>query len=448
MRLVKRIPFQMFILNLFASIVCITGIIVMRYNLNEITYNYKNNIEYSVADRLNMSDLSRMMSRHYMVVAWHALEESPEAMAVCEEEAAGLKEDIIGKLDEMNERIAGDEKEQLFHTVYSSAISYFSNAERVFEMSREGNSETAKYYITSYLADFINQITEDIDIMDDYIAEEMRVTTGRMEHSILVARVCEKVCMVCICLTMAVCIILCVSITSRLEKYKDLLEEENDRKSRALGEHKNRMLALQENTIIGMANLIESRDQDTGQHVKRTSRYVELLARAAQRTGYCTDILTDDYVELLVKAAPMHDIGKIVVSDVILRKPGRLTKEEFDTIKEHTSAGGRIVVEVLSGIEEKEYVDIAVQIAEGHHEKWDGSGYPKGLGESDIPICARIMAVADVFDALISKRCYKEAMSVDTAFSIIEESGGSHFDPELARIFVSIRSEIQAVSAE
>ena len=448
MRLVKRISFQMFILNLFASIVCITGIIVMRYNLNEITYNYKNNIEYSVADRLNMSDLSRMMSRHYMVVAWHALEESPEAMAVCEEEAAGLKEDIIGKLDEMNERIAGDEKEQLFHTVYSSAISYFSNAERVFEMSREGNSETAKYYITSYLADFINQITEDIDIMDDYIAEEMRVTTGRMEHSILVARVCEKVCMVCICLTMAVCIILCVSITSRLEKYKDLLEEENERKSRALVEHKNRMLALQENTIIGMANLIESRDQDTGQHVKRTSRYVELLARAAQRTGYCTDILTDDYVELLVKAAPMHDIGKIVVSDVILRKPGRLTKEEFDTIKEHTSAGGRIVVEVLSGIEEKEYVDIAVQIAEGHHEKWDGSGYPKGLGESDIPICARIMAVADVFDALISKRCYKEAMSVDTAFSIIEESGGSHFDPELARIFVSIRSEIEAVSAE
>ena len=220
-----------------------------------------------------------------MVVAWHALEESPEAMAVCEEEAAGLKEDIIGKLDEMNERIAGDEKEQLFHTVYSSAISYFSNAERVFEMSREGNSETAKYYITSYLADFINQITEDIDIMDDYIAEEMRVTTGRMEHSILVARVCEKVCMVCICLTMAVCIILCVSITSRLEKYKDLLEEENERKSRALVEHKNRMLALQENTIIGMANLIESRDQDTGQHVKRTSRYVELLARAAQRTG-------------------------------------------------------------------------------------------------------------------------------------------------------------------
>ena len=448
MKLVKRIPFQMFILNLFASIVCITGIIVMRYNLNEITYNYKNNIEYSVADRLNMSDLSRMMSRHYMVVAWHALEESPEAMAVCEEEAAGLKEDIIGKLDEMNERIAGDEKEQLFHTVYSSAISYFSNAERVFEMSREGNSETAKYYITSYLADFINQITEDIDIMDDYIAEEMRVTTGRMEHSILVARVCEKVCMVCICLTMAVCIILCVSITSRLEKYKDLLEEENERKSRALVEHKNRMLALQEHTIIGMANLIESRDQDTGQHVKRTSRYVELLARAAQRTGYCTDILTDDYVELLVKAAPMHDIGKIVVSDVILRKPGRLTKEEFDTIKEHTSAGGRIVVEVLSGIEEKEYVDIAVQIAEGHHEKWDGSGYPKGLGESDIPICARIMAVADVFDALISKRCYKEAMSVDTAFSIIEESGGSHFDPELARIFVSIRSEIEAVSAE
>lgn len=448
MKLVRRIPFQMFILNLFASIVCITGIVVMRYNLNEITYNYKNNIEYSIADRLNMSDLSRMMSRHYMVVSWHALEKSPEAMLLCEEEAAGLKEDIIDKMDEMNEHMTGDEKEQLFHTVYSNAISYFSNVERVFEMSREGNNETAKYYITSYLAGFINQITEDIDIMDGYIAEEMRVTTDRMEHSIMVARLCERICMVCICVTMAVCIVLCVSITSRLEKYKNLLEEENERKARSLVEHNNRMLAIQENTILGMANLIESRDQDTGQHVKRTSSYVKLLARAARQADYYADVLTDDYVELLTRAAPMHDIGKIVVSDVILQKPGKLTKEEFDTIKEHTTAGGRIVVEVLSGIEEKEYVDIAVQIAEGHHEKWDGSGYPKGLKGEDIPISARIMAVADVFDALISKRCYKEAIPMETAFHIIEESAGSHFDPELARLFVSIREEIMAVAQE
>lgn len=121
MKLVRRIPFQMFILNLFASIVCIAGMVVMRYNLNEITYNYKDNIETGVRDRLDMSDLSRMMSRHYMFVSWHSLSVSPEAMDFCEEEAAQLKEEITAKLDEMSERMTGDEKEQLFHTVYSTA---------------------------------------------------------------------------------------------------------------------------------------------------------------------------------------------------------------------------------------------------------------------------------------------------------------------------------------
>ncbi len=197
-----------------------------------------------------------------------------------------------------------------------------------------------------------------------------------------------------------------------------------------------------------MANLIENRDLDTGEHVKRTSRYVELLTRAAQKAGYCTKILTDDYAELLIKAAPMHDIGKIAVSDMILQKPGRLTREEFEAMKEHTTAGGRIVIDVLGSIEEKEYIDIAAQIALGHHEKWDGTGYPQGLSGSDIPLCARIMAVADVFDALVSRRCYKEAMPVDEAFAIIAESGGSHFDPELARLFCSIRSEITGVLGE
>lgn len=438
----------MFMLTLFASAVCITGMVVMRYNLNEITYNYKNNIETGIRDRLDMSDLSRMMSRHYMLVSWHSLSESEEAMLLCEEEAVQLKADITIKLDEMSEHMTGDKKEQLFHTVYSNSVSYFNNVERALQMTHDGNGETARYYITSYLIDFINQISDDIDTMDDYIAQEMEVTNDKMEHSIMIARLCEKICMLCICLTMAVCIVLCVSITSRLERYKNLLEEENEQKAEALVEHKNRMLSLQENTIIGMANLIESRDQDTGQHVKRTSRYVELLARAAQQAGYCMDILTDEYVELLIKAAPMHDIGKIVVSDVILQKPGKLTREEFEIIKEHTTAGGRIVAEVMGGIEETDYVDIATQIAKGHHEKWDGSGYPMGLKGEEIPICARIMALADVFDALVSKRCYKEALPVEEAFRVIEESGGSHFDPELVRLFCGIRSEIEKVLEE
>lgn len=445
MRLIKRIPFQIFLLNLFASVVCIVGMFIMRYNLNEISRNYEQKIEKNLRDRLNMSDVCSLMNRHHIVVSLHALADSVENKISYEESAVQLREEILDRLGEMKERISDSEKEQLYHTVYSNAISYFSDADNVFQMSREGNSATARYYITSYLAGFIDEITDDIDIMDGYVAAEMRDTEWKMEQCILMAETSEKVCIVCICLAMAVCIVMCISITSRLEKYKNQLEEDNECKTRTLFEHNRKMLAIQENTIIGMANLIESRDHDTGEHVKRTSRYVELLTQAAQRAGYCADILTYNYVELLVKAAPLHDIGKIAVSDVILQKPGRLTEEEFEAMKGHTTAGGRIIVEVMEGIEEKEYVDIAAQIAEGHHEKWDGSGYPHGLKGAEIPICARIMAVADVFDALVSKRCYKEPMPLDKAFDIIRESGGTHFDPELAKLFCSIRSEVEEV---
>lgn len=448
MKLIKRIPFQMFVLNLIAGIVCISGMLIMRYNLNEIADSYEQKIEKSINDRLDMAEVCRQMNRHHMIVSWHTLADTDEARQSYAEEAAVLKETIMNKLDEMKETVSSNEKESLFHAVYSNTISYFSNAENVFQMSTEGSSATATYYVNSYLAEFIDEISEDIDLVDDYLAGEMSAAEKKMERSIQIAEVSEAVCITCICVVMAVCMAMCIGITSKLEKYKNQLEEENERKTQALIEHNERMLLLQENTIIGMANLIENRDNDTGEHVKRTSRYVELLTRAARKAGYCAECLTDDYAELLVKAAPMHDIGKIAVSDAILQKPGRLTPEEFDAMKEHTTAGGHIITEVMGGIEEKEYIDIAVQIAEGHHEKWDGSGYPKGIKGKEIPLCARIMAVADVFDALVSKRCYKEAMPVEKAFSIIEESGGSHFDPNLSLLFCSIRDEVTEVLNE
>lgn len=445
MKLIKRIPFQIFILVLCAGIAGISGMFIMRHNLNEISKNYELIIEGSLKDRHNMYDLCRLMNRHHIAVSWYVLADSENAKSSYIDEAAELKTEIMAILYELSESISGSEKEQLFHTVYSNTINYFSNAENVFRMSAESGDATAKYYITSFLANFIDNINADTDIMDGYITEEINAINEKMESSLEIASISETISSVFIVIIVVVCIIMCVNITSRLEKYKNQLEEENERKTRAITEHNRRMLTIQENTVIGMATLIESRDHDTGEHVKRTGRYVELLTRAAQKAGYCTEILTDDYAELLIKAAPMHDIGKIAVSDSILQKPGKLTDEEFSIMKGHTTAGGRLIVEVLSNIEEQKYVDIAAQIAEGHHEKWDGSGYPKGLHGSDIPICARIMAVADVFDALVSKRCYKAPMSVDKAFKIIEESGGSHFDPELASLFCSIRNEIESV---
>ena len=158
-----------------------------------------------------------------------------------------------------------------------------------------------------------------------------------------------------------------------------------------------------------------------------------------------TDILTDDYISLITKAAPMHDIGKIVVPDNILKKPGKLTPEEFEQIKRHTVEGGRIVEEVIGDHDDKEYLQIAKEIATCHHERWDGKGYPEGLKEDEIPLSARIMAIADVFDALVSPRCYKEPFPIETAMDIIKKEAGSHFDPLLAELFLSMQDDAMAI---
>lgn len=204
-----------------------------------------------------------------------------------------------------------------------------------------------------------------------------------------------------------------------------------------------RVIEMQNNTIIGMANLVENRDVDTGEHVKRTSAYVKLLAEEAKKTLEYRNILTDKYIALVVKAAPMHDIGKIVVPDAILKKPGKLTLDEFLQIQRHTIEGARIVHEVLDDNSDPEYVKIAAEIALCHHEKWNGAGYPQQLEGLDIPVCARIMALADVFDALVSMRCYKEPFSCDEAFQIIQDASGKHFDPVLVDCFMKIRPKIE-----
>ena len=204
-----------------------------------------------------------------------------------------------------------------------------------------------------------------------------------------------------------------------------------------------KVIEMQNNTIIGMANLVENRDMDTGEHVKRTSFYVKALALEARKTLEYQKILTDKYIELLVKAAPMHDIGKIVVPDAILKKPGKLTLDEFLQIQRHTVEGARIVHEVLDDNSDSEYVQMASDIALCHHEKWNGTGYPQQLSNLEIPVYARIMAIADVFDALVSLRCYKEPFSCDEAFKIIEEASGKHFDPILVECFLKIRPQIE-----
>ena len=193
---------------------------------------------------------------------------------------------------------------------------------------------------------------------------------------------------------------------------------------------------MQTQMISGLANLIENRDMDTGEHILRTSEYVKLIAECAREDGVDEGELDDRFITLLYTLAPMHDIGKIIVSDTILKKPGKLTPEEYELMKQHASLGGKVMSEVLGGITDEEYLSFAADIATCHHEKWDGTGYPRGLKGEEIPLAARIMAIADVFDALISERCYKKPMPPEEAFEIIRQEAGTHFDPNLAEVFL------------
>lgn len=221
-----------------------------------------------------------------------------------------------------------------------------------------------------------------------------------------------------------------------VEKYNEKLEREVKKKTRSLEK-------MQNDIILSMADTVEDRDSNTGGHIRRTSECVKIFVE-----GLCNDPvyaeMGESFFECVIKAAPLHDFGKIAVDDAILRKPGKFTPQEYEIMKTHPEKGAYIVAKILHNSDDKQFRKIAENVAHYHHEKWDGTGYPAGLSGEEIPLEARIMALADVFDALVSKRCYKEKYSFDKAFSIIEESLGKHFDAELGKIFLQQRTALEA----
>lgn len=223
--------------------------------------------------------------------------------------------------------------------------------------------------------------------------------------------------------------------------YVRLLHDYNSELEKAVQEKTEYIYEMQDKMILGIADMIENRDSSTGGHVKRTSDVIKIFIKTLEKFekeyGF-----TKEFLEYVAKAAPMHDLGKIAVDDRILRKPDRFTNEEFEVMKNHSRKGAEIVEQVLKGVENEEFVRIAENVAHYHHEKWNGEGYPENLSGITIPPEARIMALADVFDALISKRCYKEKMDYDSVFKIIEDSLGSHFDPELGKLFLGCKEQL------
>jgi putative two-component system response regulator len=221
------------------------------------------------------------------------------------------------------------------------------------------------------------------------------------------------------------------SATDALKNQNHYLEQEVTRRTAELH-------AIQDVTIFTLASLAETRDNETGSHIRRTQHYLRVLANYLQshpRFAFC---LADSDIDLMVKSAPLHDIGKVGIPDSILLKPGRLTPEEFEIMKTHTTLGRDAIVraEQELGIP-VDFLVYAKEIAYSHQEKWDGSGYPEGLKGNDIPVSGRLMAIADVYDALISRRVYKEPMSHEQAVDIILQGKGSHFDPDIVDAFIA-----------
>ncbi|MBS2034448.1 response regulator [bacterium] len=233
-------------------------------------------------------------------------------------------------------------------------------------------------------------------------------------------------------------------VRARIQNHLEL-KSHRDRLEQMVQEQVREMLNSHITTIFAMSKLAESRDDETGTHLERTRQYCRLLATHLKESGSYPELIDADFVHRIFQASPLHDIGKVAIPDGILKKPGKLTQEEFEIMKTHTLRGAETLASVTQVHPHNEFLKFGLEIARSHHEKWDGSGYPDQLMGTQIPLAARIMAVADVYDALTSKRCYKDAMSHQEALEIIQSQSGFHFEPALVDALLAVQARFMEV---
>ncbi|MDO5140465.1 MAG: HD domain-containing protein [Eubacteriales bacterium] len=309
----------------------------------------------------------------------------------------------------------------------------------------DGNSIARKWFpeindlkidrlIPSCHTDFLKQVHDWIDGHDDEAVHFFHFGEQIIEAKKIILPIRKKKTMLFIQLR----------DDTKQQKYLEHIENKNFDLKHDIAFKTHKIEQLREDIIIGMASIVENRDSNTGGHIRRTSDIVRVFAEHLMENGSLPE-LTEHAVDCIIRSAPLHDFGKIAIPDAILNKPGKYTPEEFEEMKKHPVQGAAIVDRILQNCEDTQLKSIACNIAHYHHEKWDGSGYPDGLKGEEIPVEARIMALADVFDALVSKRVYKEQFSFEKAFSIIRESSGSHFDPFLCEQFAACRDSLIAI---
>lgn len=229
----------------------------------------------------------------------------------------------------------------------------------------------------------------------------------------------------------------------RLHRMQTELEEHNRNLDHLVREKVQEISESQLATILALSYITEDRDDDTGMHIERTRGFCELLARSLALRPKLSNVVDSRYIDNLSHAAPLHDIGKVSIPDNILQKPGKLTPEEFGIMKKHTIRGSATLSKVRDRYPGNAFINMGIALTRSHHEKWDGTGYPDGLAEDAIPLCGRIMAVADVYDALRSKRPYKEGFSHEKSCSIIRDGAGQHFDPAIVDAFCTMEPQFE-----
>lgn len=326
----------------------------------------------------------------------------------------------------LTEEFSGKKQEELVHKVYASN-------DRAFEMEIDG--EMNMVFSQSVQNDWhVVMIVNEADLF--------KKVKNNLYRNILLSLLIFAL-MAYFCTSSAKNRHKALLLVDELKEYQTDLEGKVEEKTRENEAQNLKMMGMQQNVIDGMATLIESRDGNTGQHVRNVKNYVVMMVEYMKSHGIHPEEIDDTFVKNISSAAALHDIGKIKISDTVLNKPGHFTPEEFEIMKTHSLIGGEIVTGILGEETDRELLQISKDITTCHHEKWDGSGYPSGLAKEEIPLSARIMAVADVFDALVSKRVYKDKIPVETAYDILREEKGAHFDPELVDVFFAVRDQVE-----
>lgn len=436
----KSLSISALVVIFVAQLVGILGILYLKYCMDVQASLYDSMTNQIFEEERDVEEIRSLLYKYEynMVAILNASipnkEENSTALSTTE---LKIRNQLIKHSEIMKNMERGSGKERLFRSVNDGVLNYLNYNAVLLSMRDSENPEAITQFVKVFIIPLMTRLNFSIDKLSEMSKIYIEQSKSDMDSYLKSTKLFSIIGFVVLVFSLVISTIYTYKVLKELEEKNKFFQSKSEA-------NEMRILEIQNKTIMGIADLVESRSGETGQHVKRTSHLVNMILMQAKKKGKWTEILTDEYIDYVTRAAPMHDLGKIVIPDAILNKPGKFTPEEFEIMKTHASAGGKIVYDIIGGVAEKNYVDIASDIASYHHEKWNGKGYPNGKAGEEIPLCARIMAVADVFDALVSERCYKKPMSYDDAFALIERESGEHFDPDVVELFMELKDEIYA----